>query len=132
MFGEALVFSGMSMPKHFDAFIKQRGALLAKGKLLGIQFDTLFTDNLYFEIGRHAIGLAKKLVNVFEEKGYKIWSKSPTNQQFILVSDEKMNELGKKVAFSFWDKPDDTHTVIRFVTSWSTTEEDIEKLKEIL
>ncbi|MCR5271432.1 MAG: aminotransferase class I/II-fold pyridoxal phosphate-dependent enzyme [Lachnospiraceae bacterium] len=132
MFGEAVVFRGVAMPKHFDAFIKQRGALLAKGKLLGIQFDTLFTDNLYFEIGRHANRLAKLMVDIFEEKGYKIAFDSPTNQQFVLVEDDKLKELEKKVAFSFWEKADSNHTVIRFVTSWSTTEEDVLSLRDIL
>lgn len=132
MFGEAVVFTGVEMPKHFLSIAKQKGALLAKGKLLGIQFDTLFTDNLYFEIGSHAIRLAKEVVEIFKEKGYEIYTSSPTNQQFILVDDETRERLSKKVAFSFWEKVDDTHTVIRFVTSWSTTDEDVQALKELL
>lgn len=130
--GEAVVFTKNNTPKHFTTVIKQHGALLAKGRLLGIQFDTLFTDDLYWELSRQAIGMADKLKSVLREKGYSFAWETPTNQQFVILENNKMKELREKVAFSFWEKYDESHTVVRFATSWSTTEKDIELLKEIL
>ncbi len=130
--GEAVVFTKNNTPKHFTTIIKQHGALLAKGRLLGIQFDTLFTDDLYWELSRHAIEMADKLKSVLREKGYSFAWETPTNQQFVILENNKMKELREKVAFSFWEKYDESHTVVRFATSWSTTEKDIEMLKEIL
>ena len=118
--------------KNLTTIIKRRGALLAKGRLLGVQFDALFTDNLYFEISRHAILMAEQLKELFREKGYSFYMESPTNQQFIILENEQMERLKKDVAFSFWEKYDDTHTVVRFATSWSTTQEDMEQLKNLL
>ena len=112
--------------------IKQRGALLAKGRLLGIQYDTLFTDNLYFEISKHAIEMAEKLKEVFHKKGYTFFLESPTNQKFIILENEKMKELSENVEFGFWEKYDDNHTVVRFATSWSTDESSIDQLEEYL
>ena len=130
--GEAVVFTKNNTPKHFTTVIKQHGALLAKGRLLGIQFDTLFTDDLYWELSRQAIGMADKLKSVLREKGYSFAWETPTNQQFVILENNKMKELREKIAFSFWEKYDESHTVVRFATSWSTTEKDIELLKEIL
>ena len=130
--GEAVVFTKNNTPKHFTTVIKQHGALLAKGRLLGIQFDTLFTDDLYWKLSRQAIGMADKLKSVLREKGYSFAWETPTNQQFVILENNKMKELREKVAFSFWEKYDESHTVVRFATSWSTTEKDIELLKEIL
>ena len=130
--GEAVVFKKSATPKHFMTTVKQHGALLAKGRLLGIQFDTLFTDNLYFEISRHAIEMAELLKNILKEKDYIFAWESFTNQQFIILENKQMENLKEKVGFSFWEKYDDNHTVVRFATSWSTMKEDIEKLKEIL
>ena len=130
--GEAVVFPPHNTPKHFVTQIKQRGALLGKGRLLGIQFDTLFTDNLYFEISKHAIVMAEKLKEVFHKKGYTFFLESPTNQQFIILENEKMKELSKNVEFGFWEKYDDNHTVVRFATSWSTEESSIDQLEEYL
>lgn len=130
--GEAVVFPHHNTPKHFVTQIKQRGALLAKGRLLGIQFDTLFTDNLYFEISKHAIEMAEKLKEVFHKKGYTFFLESPTNQQFIILENEKMKELSENVEFGFWEKYDDNHTVVRFATSWSTDENSIDQLEEYL
>ena len=132
LFGEALVFTKNNMPKHFITHVKRHGALMAKGRVLGVQFDALFTDDLYMEIGRHAMRLADKLRAAFEEKGYQFFKKTPTNQIIIVVDDEKKAELEKKVAFSFWEKLDDTHTAIRFVTDWATREEDVDALIELL
>ncbi len=130
--GEALVFTKNNTPRHFLTTIKQHGALLAKGRLLGVQFDALFTDGLYLDIGRHAIEMAERLKAVLKEKGYKFFLESPTNQQFVILEDSFMDELSEKVAFSFWQKLDGSHTVVRFATSWSTTPEDIEELERLL
>ena len=130
--GEALVFTKNNMPKHFLAIVKQHGALLAKGRLLGIQFDTLFTDGLYFEIGRHAIEMAELLKKGLIEKGYTLYLNSPTNQQFVLLDNKKYQALQKEVAMGFWEKPDQDHTVVRLATSWATKRESVEQFLELL
>ncbi len=130
--GEAVVFTKGNMPRHFLAIVKQNGALLAKGRLMGVQFDALFTDNLYFDISCHAIDMAEELKKVFRQKGYRFFIDSPTNQQFIVLENEKMQELGRLVDFSFWEKLDENHTVVRFATSWATSKEDIDKLAGLL
>lgn len=130
--GEAVVFKKENTPKHFMTMIKQKGALLAKGRVLGVQFDTLFTDGLYFEIAGHAIRMAEKLKDMLRKKGYEFYIESPTNQQFIVIENKKLDELKQTVAVSFWEKYDESHTVIRLATSWSTTQEDMEKLEEVL
>ena len=112
--------------------MKQQGALLAKGRLLGLQFDTLFTDQLYFEISKHAIDMAMRLKKGLAEKNYRFYLESPTNQQFIILENSQMEELKKSVAFGFWEQYDDTHTVIRFATSWATKEADIDALLALL
>ena len=112
--------------------MKKRGALLAKGRVLGVQFDTLFTDDLYFKISRHAIDMAEQMKQIFREKGLTFYLESPTNQQFIILENEQLEKMKKDVAVSFWEKYDDHHTVVRFATSWSTTQEDLDKLKEVL
>lgn len=130
--GEAIVFSNIKAPKRFFSVIKQSGALLAKGRLLGLQFDTLFTDNLYFRISRHAIEMADKLREIFTEKGYEFFIKTKTNQVFVILENSKMEELKKEVTFEFWERKDADHTVVRFASSWATKPEDIEKLNELL
>ena len=130
--GEAVVFTHNNAPKHFFSTVKQNGALLAKGRLLGIQFDTLFTDDLYFEISKNAIDRAEDLKKIFAEKGYKFFKNSPTNQQFIVMSDEKIRELSPLVRFEIWERIDDTHCAVRFATSWATTAADIEALEKII
>ena len=129
--GEAVVFTKKA-PKHFMTMVKQQGALLAKGRLLGIQFDTLFTDDLYTKISKNAIETAMKLKKALQEKGYQLYLDSPTNQQFVVLENKKKEELGKKVQFDFWEKYDEDHTVIRFATSWGTKMEDIDALIELL
>ena len=129
--GEAVVFPEKA-PPHFMTMVKQQGALLAKGRLLGVQFDTLFTDDLYMEISRHAIAMTEKLKNLFAEKRYRVFRPSPTNQQFIVLTDEEAARLGEKVRFSFWERVDDGHIAVRFAAGWSTTEDDIAALAEIL
>lgn len=130
--GEAVVFTHHNAPKHFVTMTKQQGAMLAKGRLLGVQFDTLFTNQLYFEISRHAIEMAEELKKIFREKGYAFFLDSPTNQQFIILENTYMEELKRKVVFSYWEPYDQEHTVVRFATSWSTTKADLVKLQEIL
>lgn len=130
--GEAVVFTKNNTPKHCITLIKQHGALLAKGRLLGIQFDALFENDLYFEISKNAIEMAEKLKEIFREKGYEFFIETPTNQQFIIIENSKMENLKNEVTFSFWEKYDDNHTVVRFATSWATTENDIKLLNEIL
>lgn len=130
--GEAVVFTKGNMPKHFLALVKQRGALTAKGRLVGVQFDTLFTDNLYFDISRQAIETAERLREVFEEKGYEFFLDSPTNQQFIVLKNSELERLRKVVRFSFWERLDSERTVVRFATSWATTLEDVEALRAVL
>ncbi len=130
--GEAVVFTRGNRPAHFINLKKKHGALLAKGRLLGIQFDTLFTDDLYFKISYHAITMAEKLKKILKEKGFSFYLESPTNQQFVIIEDDKMEDLKEKILFSFWEKYDNTHTVIRFVTSWSTQEEDLIALRAAL
>ena len=126
--GEAVVFTKGNKPAHFMTSMKRRGALLAKGRLLGIQFDTLFTDDLYFKISRHAIDMAERVKEIIKEKGWKVYMDSPTNQQLILMKEEEMAELAKTIAFDRWGIYDDTYTIVRLATSWSTTEEDIQAL----
>lgn len=130
--GEAVVFPRNNAPRHFLTTIKQHGALLAKGRVLGIQFDTLFTDELYLEISKHAIEMAEKLKKVLHEVEAKFYLESPTNQQFIILENSQMKELAKYVKFSFWEQVDENHTIIRLATSWATNEKDIEALKILL
>ena len=129
--GEAVIFPH-GEPPHFLNAMKKRGALLAKGRLLGVQFDALFTDALYFRIGRHEAETAEKLKRIFREKSIPLWLESPTNQQFAELEDRQIERLKEKGAFSFWEKTDETHTVIRFVTGWSTSEEDLAALAAAL
>lgn len=130
--GEAVVFTRGNKPKHFFTLVKQNGALTAKGRLLGIQFDVLFTDELYFKISRNAIDMAEKLKKLFASKGYEFFIDSPTNQQFFIMDNEKISRMKPHVRFEIWEKYDDTHTVVRFCTSWATTENDIDELAKIL
>ena len=132
LFGEAVVFTGGNAPAHFFTTIKQHGALMAKGRLLGLQFDTLFTDGLYFRIAAHADRMVALLKGIFLEKGYKIYIDSPTNQQFFVMSRQKAKELHGKVRFEDWCPVDEDNIAVRFVTSWATTEENVLALKEII
>ena len=115
--GEAVVFPRRSAPKHFLTIIKQHGALLAKGRLLGIQFDALFTDDLYFKISRHAIDMAEFLKKGLRECGIHFHLESPTNQQLVIFGDEELDLLKKHDALSFWEKPAEDHTILRIASS---------------
>lgn len=130
--GEAVVFTKNNTPAHFLTQIKQHGALLAKGRLCGIQFDALFSDDLYKETGRNAIEAAALLREGLRQKGYTFYNSSPTNQLFLVMENSRLEELKNHVVYSFWEKADDTHTVIRFATSWATSREDVEKLLSLL
>ncbi len=129
--GEAVVFP-KGEPRRFLTHIKQRGALTAKGRVLGVQFDTLFTDGLYFSISRHAIEMAEKLKQGFAARGFRFFRPSPTNQQFVVLENEQMKRLEEQVRFSYWQPLDETHSVVRFATSWATRPEDIDALMAIL
>ena len=132
LLGEAVIFTKNNTPKNFVTRIKQHGALLAKGRLLGVQFDTLFSNDLYKRIGKYTVNLSEKLKNILHKKNYRFYLESPTNQQFIIIENIKMEELAKKVSFSFWEKYDEKHTVIRLATSWATTEKDLNELEKLL
>lgn len=130
--GEAVVFCGMHAPAHPIPRIKQHGALLAKGRLTGVQFEALFTDGLYFEIGRQAIETAQALRRVLHERGYQFFLETPTNQQFVILPNEDMARIREHASIEYWEKYDETHTVVRFCTSWATTQEDIDALAAVL
>ena len=130
LLGEALVITNESLKKDFRYIIKEHGALLAKGRLLGIQFDVLFEDNLYFTICKQAVDYSIAIRKAFEAKGIQMWGDSSTNQQFAILTDEQMETLGKKYAYQDWERYDDTHTVVRFCTSWGTKEENVQALIE--
>ena len=128
LFGEAVVVTRPKLLSHFFPLVKQHGALLAKGRLLGVQFETLFTDGLYLHIARHAINMAMKLKRAFIEKGYKMHIDSPTNQQFVCLPNKEIERLMRYATFELWGARGETETVVRFVTSWATREEDVDLL----
>ena len=132
LFGEAVVFTKPELAKGFFTLMKQHGALLAKGRLLGIQFDTLFTDGLYERIGADAVRYADVIRRAMAENGYLHCFPSPTNQSFCIVSEQQRKELAERVDFSVWEQYDETHSIIRFATSWATREEDVNARCRIL
>lgn len=132
LFGEAMVTSKPQLFPRFRSLIKQRGGMLAKGRLLGVQFLALLENNLYERIGAHAVGLAKKLKKGFTEKGIKLFIDSPTNQQFFILPNETINKLREHASFELWGSPGEKETAVRFVTDWSTKEEDIDTLLKFL
>lgn len=132
LFGEAVVIPQKGRIPGFFTIIKQHGALLAKGRLLGIQFDELFKDHLYEHIGESAIAFADRIRAAWKQCGYRLYFETPTNQVFCIVEDAKMQRLAGRVEFGFWEKYDESHTVIRLVTSWATCEEDVRELIGLL
>ena len=130
--GEAVVFPRGNVPPHFFTIVKQHGALLAKGRLLGIQFDTLFTNDLYFNIGRSAIEKAMRLKALFAERHIPFYIDSPTNQQFPILTRSQMDALEGKVLHEVWEVLTDGRYVTRFATSWATTDEQIGVLAGLL
>ena len=125
--GEAVVFPS-GAPHGFFTMVKRHGALLAKSRLAGVQFDALFTDGLYFTIARHAITMAMRLRQLFIEAGFEV-KDSPTNQQFVVLTNPQKEALLRQVLFETWEPIDDSHTLCRFVTSWATTDADLEVLR---
>ena len=128
LFGEALVILRDELKTDFRYFIKQKGGMLAKGWLLGLQFDELFRDDLYMELSRHAVELALQLRQAFAEKGYAFLMESPTNQQFPILPDEHLNRLKGRYSWSYMQRVDPTHSAVRFCTSWATKREHVEQL----
>ena len=129
--GEAVVFPH-GAPAHFLTHVKQHGALLAKGRLLGVQFDALFTNDLYFKISAHAIRMAMKLKQVFLDKGYPLFIDSPTNQQFVILTKAEAEEIAKHAQFEVWEPHGPDAMVVRFAVSWATEDTDIDALAAIL
>lgn len=132
LLGEALVYTNTRAPKYIFTIIKRHGALLAKGRVLGLQFDTLFTDDLYFRVSSHAIDMAQALRKVFAKHGLSLGIDSPTNQQFVILSKEQKQRLAEEIAFEIWEPLPNDHLLCRFVTCWATTEADIVALDEAL
>ena len=130
--GEAVVFTNREAHKHFFSIQKQHGAVIAKGALIGLQFDALFTDNLYFKLSEHAIKMAMQMKRIFQEKGYEFFIDSPTNQQFIVLSDAEVERLSQHFIFTHFGQAGKHHTICRFVTSWATTQEEIDELQRVL
>lgn len=132
LFGEAVVIPDPTRIPHFFSIIKQHGALLAKGRLLGIQFDTLFTDGLYERIGQPAIRSAQEMRNILREKGLALYAENPTNQIFCILGNSQLEALSNQMELSVWAKPGNAHTVVRFVTSWATTPSDVDAFRAAL
>lgn len=146
LFGEAVVFTRAGLDDHFFTNMKKHGGLLAKGRILGLQFDVLFEKEQHLEaestrdnaciryesIARHAVDLAQYLAEGFRNKGYDLAIESPTNQQFILLDDDTMKRLEKHASFSYWERTPDGRTVVRFATSWATRPEAVKELLALL
>lgn len=130
--GEAVVFTNGKPPKRFLTQVKQHGAMLAKSRVLGVQFDALFTDGLYFKISRNAIETAMLMKDMLLRHRCRFHLDSPTNQQFLVVENLLLEKWSRSVEYSFWEKFDDTHTVIRLATSWATTKEEVAALEAAL
>jgi len=132
LFGEALVLNNTAFQDDFRYYIKQNGAMLAKGWVLGLQFYTMFKDGLYFDIGQQAIEYAMEIKEAFTAKGIKQFIDSPTNQQFFVLNQAQMDKLAEKFVYEYIEKVDDDHHCIRFCTSWSTKREEVDALLEMI
>ena len=134
--GEAVVFTKPGLDDHFFTLMKKRGALLAKGRFLGLQFDVLFGQEdgelRYQRIGRHAVELAQRIAEGFRAKDYELAIDSPTNQQFVILDDETKERLAEHASFGFWERTPDGRTVVRFATSWATRPEAVDELLALL
>ena len=128
LFGEALVITNPRWQTDFRYSLKQHGGMLAKGRLLGLQFETLFTDNLYFDISRNAIRQAMRIKETLRNLSYPFFMESYTNQQFPIFPDEVLEQLNQDFLFTFWQKTDEHHTAVRICTSWATTDENTDRL----
>ncbi len=127
LLGEAIVFKNKELAQGFDYYIKQKGALMAKGRILGAQFYALFEDNLFFDLGKHANQMAAKLADAFQSKGYEFSSNPVSNQIFPILPYPIIKELHKKYEFYVWQKLDQDKAVVRLVTSWATPETTIDQ-----
>ena len=127
LFGEAVVFRNAALAEDFRYMIKQHGGMFAKGRLLGLQFDTLFTDGLYFEIAKHAIALADQMRAVFKELGVPFFVDCTTNQLFPVLPDAVLEKLGEKYTWSDIERVDESRRVARFCTSWATRKENVDQ-----
>lgn len=132
LFGEAVVIPQKGRIPGFFTIIKQHGALMAKGRLLGLQFEELFTDDLYEHIGESAIALAGEIREAWKQCGYQLYFENPTNQVFCVVDNCRLAKLAERVEFGFWEKYDESRTVIRLATSWATREADVKELIQFL
>ena len=128
LFGEAAVLTNPELDRDFRYAIKQNGAMLAKGRLLGLQFEALFTDGTYFEICKRANLLAEKITAACREAGFPEYAPSPTNQRFFIFPDDVLKRLEENYVFSFWEKTDEVHTAVRICTSWATRPENVDEL----
>ena len=128
LFGEAIVIQNPRFKQDFRYLIKRQGALLAKGFLLGIQFECLFEDGLYMDLGRHGVEEALYLRQAILDRGIPLRYDTGTNQQFLLLPNEAVEKLREQFGFSIWEKPDEAHSVIRICTSWATRREDVDTL----
>ncbi len=128
LFGEAVVITNNDLKKDFRYIMKQRGGMLAKGRLLGIQFETLFEKNLYYDISKHAIDMAMRIREAFRNQGIPFLFESNTNQQFPILTNAQMEKLGEKYVYSFWEKVDESRSAVRFCTSWATKEAQVDAL----
>ncbi len=128
LFGEAVVIKNEAIKKDFRYIIKQRGGMFAKGRLLGLQFDTLFTDGLYYRIGRREVEQASRLGAAFAAKGIELAYPSPTNQIFPILSKRQLEALREKYSFFIQTPLPDGGAVTRFCTSWASKESDIDAL----
>lgn len=129
LFGEAIVIMHEALKKDFRYYIKQHGGMLAKGRLLGIQFETLFEDDLYYKISKHADQLAMRIKKAFQKQNVSFLYDSVTNQQFPILTKEEREALEEKYAFSFWTQLDEDMAAVRFCTSWATKEENVAALE---
>jgi threonine aldolase len=132
LFGEAVVIPQKGRIPGFFTIIKQHGALMAKGRLLGLQFEELFTKDLYEHIGESAIVFANEIREAWKQCGYRLYFENPTNQVFCVVENSKLPKLAERVEFGFWEKCEESHTIIRLATSWATTESDVKELIRFL
>ena len=129
--GEAVVFPRQA-PAHFVNFIKKHGALLAKGRLCGVQFDALFTDGLYYALGKQGVETAETLKTILAKHGIPCYMDTPTNQQFAIMENQRYNAIRERVPVGFWSNPDPAHTIVRFATAWYTTEDYLTELDTAL
>ena len=128
LFGEAVVITNKALNADFRYLIKQRGGMLAKGRLLGVQFEALLEDGLYQEIGQRAVSQAMRIRKAIQDKGWELMIDSPTNQQFPVVPNDKLAKLNEKYSNCFWNTVGDSHTAVRYCTAWSSRDEDIDAL----